>query len=195
MTQKLILGSSSKYRQSLLKRLQIPFTTLTPDIDESQFPNETPRSYIERITKAKAHALTSQLDDTSILITSDQCATFNGTIIGKPHTKEKACEQLLNFSGKTVTFLTGLYTYSTHSHQSRYILSEFKVTFRELSACEIERYIDLESPLDCAGSFKCEGLGVTLFEKMEGEDPTSLVGLPLIETCKSLRQLGMNPLG
>lgn len=194
MTQKLILGSSSKYRQSLLKRLQIPFTTLSPDINESQLTGETPENYIERITKAKAEALKSQLDDNSILITSDQCATFDGAIIGKPLTKEKAIKQLQSFSGKTVTFLTGLYTYSSLSQQSRYILSEFKVSFRELSTCEIERYIDLESPLDCAGSFKCEGLGVALFEKMEGEDPTSLVGLPLIETCKSLRQLGMNPL-
>lgn len=194
MTQKLILGSSSKYRQSLLKRLQIPFTTLSPDIDENQLPDETPENYIERITKAKAEALKSKLDDNSILITSDQCATFDGIIIGKPLTKQKACEQLQSFSGKTVTFLTGLFTYSSLSLQSRYTLSEFKVSFRELSTCEIERYIDLESPLDCAGSFKCEGLGVALFEKMEGEDPTSLVGLPLIETCKSLRQLGMNPL-
>lgn len=195
MTQKLILGSSSKYRQNLLKRLGIPFSTLSPDIDESRLDTELAQQYIERITKAKANALFAQLDSNCILITSDQCAVFDGDIIGKPHTPEKAITQLQRFSGHSVSFLTGLYVYNSNTQQSRYSLSEYRVTFRELSHHEITRYIEVEAPLDCAGSFKCEGLGVALFSKMEGNDPTSLEGLPLIETCQSLRQLGLDPLG
>lgn len=194
MTQKLILGSSSKYRQNLLKRLGLPFTTLSPDIDESQMDAELAEQYIERITKAKAQALLAQLNEDCFLITSDQCATFAGDIIGKPHTPENAIAQLKRFSGQTVSFLTGLYIHSTSSQQSRYTLSTYKVTFRELTEHEIERYVAIEAPLDCAGSFKCEGLGIALFAEMEGNDPTSLEGLPLIETCQSLRQLGLDPL-
>ncbi|SBS31800.1 Maf-like protein YceF [Marinomonas aquimarina] len=194
MMQKLILGSSSIYRQNLLKRLGIPFSTLSPDIDESRLDGEHAESYIERITKAKAAALVTQLEDDCILITSDQCATFAEDIIGKPHSADKAIAQLKRFSGQTVTFLTGLYLLNTRTQQERYILSRYKVTFRELSDAEIQRYVAIEAPLDCAGSFKCEGLGVALFAKMEGNDPTSLEGLPLIETSKSLRQLGLDPL-
>lgn len=194
MMQKLILGSSSIYRQNLLKRLGIPFSTLSPDIDESRLDGEQAESYIERVTKAKAAALAAQLEDGCILITSDQCATFAGDIIGKPHTPEKAIAQLKRFSGHTVNFLTGLYVYNCNTQQSRYILSQYKVTFRNLTEREIERYVAIEAPLDCAGSFKCEGLGVALFAKMEGNDPTSLEGLPLIETCESLRKLGLDPL-
>ena len=194
MTQKLILGSSSKYRQQLLKRLGIPFTTLSPDIDESRLTAELPEQYIERVTKAKANALLAQLSNDCILITSDQCATFEDDIIGKPHTSENAIAQLKRFSGQTVNFLTGLYLYNSRTQQNRYTLSEYKVTFRNLTDYEIERYVAIEAPLDCAGSFKCEGLGVALFAKMEGSDPTSLEGLPLIETCESLRLVGLDPL-
>lgn len=194
MIQKLILGSSSKYRQNLLNRLGLTFTTLSPNIDESQLENETPAQYIERITKAKALALKNALDHNSILITSDQCATHNGEIIGKPHTRENAIEQLKRFSGQKVEFLTGLYVVNNHNQLNRYHLSTYTVTFRDLTALEIQRYIDIDTPFDCAGSFKCESLGVALFERMEGVDPTSLEGLPLIETCNSLRAVGLNPL-
>ncbi|MCO4785766.1 MAG: septum formation protein Maf [Marinomonas atlantica] len=194
MTQKLILGSSSKYRQNLLNRLGLAFTTLTPNIDESRLDNEAPEQYIERITKAKALALYSTLDNNSILITSDQCATYNGSIIGKPHTRNNAIEQLRRFSGQKVEFLTGLYVVNTFNQLNRYSISTYSVIFRNLTEHEIQNYIDIDSPLDCAGSFKCESLGVALFEQMEGCDPSSLEGLPLIETCNSLRAVGLNPL-
>lgn len=194
MTQKLILGSSSKYRQNLLNRLGLTFTTLSPNIDESRLENEAPEQYIERITKAKALALKNTLDNNCILITSDQCATFNGDIIGKPHTRDNAIKQLKRFSGQKIEFLTGLYVVNTLNQLDRYSLSTYSVTFRELTEREIQRYIEIDSPLDCAGSFKCESLGVSLFKQMEGYDPTSLEGLPLIETCNSLRAVGLNPL-
>lgn len=195
MSKKLILGSSSPYRKKLLKRLGLPFSTMSPDIDESTLTNETPEAYIERISQAKAQAIYSQLNEESaIIITSDQCATFAGDIIGKPVTAEKAMAQLSRFSGHAVHFLTGLYLFDTATGQEIYSLSEYTVVFRQLTQDEIESYVAIESPLDCAGSFKCEQLGVALFERMEGDDPTALEGLPLIATCKALTQLGLNPL-
>lgn len=194
MTLKLVLGSSSKYRHALLERLQHPFTTSAPEVDESRVGDETPEAYVERISKAKARAVMKDTDDESIIITSDQCATFKDDIIGKPHSVERAAEQLLHFSGHTVRFLTGVYLFNTQTQEDYYALSEFNVTFRDLTLNEVQRYIELDQPLDCAGSFKCEQLGVTLFERMEGDDPTSLEGLPLIETCRGLRQLGFDPL-
>lgn len=190
----LILGSSSKYRAKLLSRLQIPFKTATPDIDESTVEGEKPEHYIERITKAKADALLKQGFKNAILLTSDQCAVFNDQIIGKPHTANNAIKQLKLFSGKEVLFLTGLFAINTKTKAQRYVLSKFSVQFRQLSRHEIEKYIAIEQPLDCAGSFKCEGLGISLFQAMYGNDPTSLEGLPLIETCQSLRDLGLDPL-
>lgn len=194
MTQNLILGSSSKYRKKLLSRLGLTFTTLSPNIDESRLENEQPKQYVERITKTKAYALKETVGDNCVLITSDQCATFNGNIIGKPYTAENAIAQLKRFSGHTVDFLTGLYVYNTQNNIDRYSLSKYSVTFRSLSEEEITHYVAIESPLDCAGSFKCEALGPALFERMEGSDPTALEGLPLIETCKSLRIVGIDPL-
>lgn len=194
MTYTLVLGSSSQYRKKLLERLRLPFTTAAPEVDESRVGDESPEEYVERISKAKARALITDLDDNTLVITSDQCATFKDEIIGKPHTVERAAEQLLHFSGQTVRFLTGLYVFNTATLEDYYALSEFSVTFRDLTLEEVTRYIEIEQPLDCAGSFKCEQLGVALFDKMEGEDPTSLEGLPLIETCKALKSLGMDPL-
>ncbi|MBM6549997.1 Maf family protein [Marinomonas ostreistagni] len=194
MTYQLVLGSSSKYRKKLLERLRLPFTCLSPEVDESRVGDETPEAYVERISKAKARAIIKDVDDQTIVITSDQCATFKDEIIGKPHTVERAAEQLLHFSGQSVRFLTGLYVFNTATLEDYYALAEYTVTFRDLTLEDVMRYVEAEQPLDCAGSFKCEQLGVALFEKMAGDDPTSLEGLPLIETCKALRVLGLDPL-
>lgn len=194
MSTQLVLASSSPYRKKLLKRLMIPFQCVAPDIDESAYPEEDIEHYIRRMTLFKATAVADQIEAPAIIIASDQSASFNGQIVGKPHTKDKAIEQLMSFSGNTVSFLTGVSVLNTETNTTDYKLAKYSVTFRQLERADVVRYIDKEQPLDCAGSFKCEGLGVSLFKAMEGDDPTSLEGLPLIATCELLRRAGLDPL-
>jgi len=195
MTKNLILGSSSSYRRALLKRLNLSFECQSPDIDETAFAHEIPSELVKRLTIQKAKAIqTSRMNQHSLIITSDQIAVLKNDILGKPHTMQNAMKQLSSFSAQKVTFLTGLCVLDSATGQYQYHLSDYHVFFRELSPKEIENYINIDQPLDCAGSFKCEGLGVTLFEKMEGDDPNSLIGLPLIQLCKMLREHGINPL-
>lgn len=195
MAKKLILGSSSPYRRALLERLGIPFERLSPDIDESHNSGESPHALVERLSKSKAEAIKCKLDHGEyVIISSDQVALLDNQILGKPHTVENAIKQLSTFSENKVSFLTGLCLLDTKSHKLQFHISEYHVYFRRLSQAEIARYVELEQPLNCAGSFKCEGLGVTLFDKMEGDDPNSLIGLPLIELSKMLRNCGINPL-
>ncbi|WP_394179347.1 Maf family protein [Marinomonas posidonica] len=202
MQKTIILGSSSPYRKALLERLQLTFECLSPNIDEQVHPAETPQQLVARLSIEKAKAVAKQLtqqktsknDVCYIIIASDQVAVLDDAILGKPHTSHRAIQQLKEFSGRKVSFLTGLCVYNSITNNYEYSLSQYDVHFRTLSDTEIKHYIEIEQPLDCAGSFKCEGLGVTLFEKMAGNDPNSLIGLPLIELCRLLRNQGINPL-
>ena len=184
--QPLILASGSIYRRRLLERLQIPFSWHAPDIAEQRQADEPPHQMAERLSLNKATVCSNQYPDT-LIIGSDQVAVLDEQILGKPKTTEKAFEQLGLCSGKTVQFLTGLCLLdsATGKHQSTAI--PFHVTFRELSNNEITRYIEKDQPLDCAGSFKWESLGISLFESLSGDDPTALEGLPLITLSKMLR--------
>ncbi|MFT2111310.1 Maf family protein [Marinomonas sp. 2405UD68-3] len=190
----LILASSSIYRKELLNRLRLDFQCISPSIDESRLPNEPASALVTRLAIEKASAVKQTLKDDSIIIASDQVALLNDCILGKPHTTENAIKQLLEFSGKKVTFLTSLCVLNSKTNRTEMSIDEYHVYFKALSLEEITNYVLLERPLDCAGSFKCEGLGVVLFEKMEGSDPNSLIGLPLISLCKLLKRHNINPL-
>ncbi|WP_345198971.1 Maf family protein [Kistimonas scapharcae] len=184
--QPLILASGSIYRRRLLERLQLSFLWHAPDICEQRQSDESPQKMAERLSLNKATACSNQYPD-ALIIGSDQVAVLDKQILGKPKTTEKAFEQLSLCSGKTVQFLTGLCLLdsATGKHQSTVI--PFHVTFRELSNDEITRYVKKDLPLDCAGSFKWESLGISLFESLSGDDPTALEGLPLIALTKMLR--------
>lgn len=186
----LILASSSAYRRELLARLHLPFTCVSPNIDESHRHDESAIDLVKRLSLEKAQALTSSHPN-HLIIGSDQVAVLNGQIIGKPHTFDKAREQLLAASGASVTFLTGLTLLNSRqgTHQTDCI--PFTVHMRPLSRERIERYLHMEQPYDCAGSFKAEGLGVSLFQRTEGDDATSLIGLPLIRLVDMLLAEGI----
>lgn len=185
----LLLASTSIYRKALLEKLTHSFAVCKPDVDETPLQGESPQQLVERlaIAKAKAGAKQCGIDGRVVSIGSDQVALFNQQILGKPHTKENAFAQLSSFSGHHVQFLTGLALFDTMSGEHQVIVEPFSVYFRTLTAQEINRYIEREMPLQCAGSFKSEGLGITLFERFEGADPNSLIGLPLIQLHKMLR--------
>ncbi|MGY8872935.1 MAG: Maf family protein [Pseudomonadales bacterium] len=189
--QPLVLASSSPYRRILLDKLQLPYSCHSPDIDESPYPDENATQLVMRLAQAKARAVADQHPG-SVIIGSDQVAVLNNLILGKPGTKENAKTQLQQASGQRVTFLTGLCTLDTlHNHAQTEVIP-FHVHFRELTTQMIENYIDKESPLDCAGSFKSEGLGIALIEKLEGEDPNALVGLPLIRLISMLNNINIS---
>ena len=199
MSKKLILGSSSPYRKTLLERLTVPFECHSPNIDESPLNQESAEELVKRLSIAKAYAVHKERrqkinQSNDLIITSDQVAVMDKQILGKPLTVKKAVQQLTAFSGKKVSFLTGLCIFNQEDESYQYSLNQYHVYFRELSDIEIANYVTIESPLDCAGSFKCEGLGVCLFDKMEGDDPNSLIGLPLITLSKLLREVGVNPI-
>jgi MAF protein len=190
----LLLASSSPYRKELLARLGLPFNSASPDIDETPAPGESAGQLALRLATDKARALAEQAPDT-IIIGSDQVATLpDGTLLNKPGNHQKAREQLTLSSGKSVRFLTGLAVLDTRTGTLKTRCEPFEVHFRELFAEEIENYLHKEQPYDCAGSFKMEGLGIALFRKMEGQDPNSLIGLPLIALIDLLREFGINPL-
>ncbi|WP_249978753.1 Maf family protein [Vreelandella olivaria] len=193
-TAPLVLASSSRFRKTLLDRLQLPYQCYSPDIDETPLPGESPNALVHRLALSKANAVATRFPNHCI-IGSDQIALFEGDILGKPHTVERARANLARFSGRQVTFLTGLALVDTRHQRHQVHIETFDVLFRTLTEREIERYVALEQPLDSAGSFRMEGLGIALFEKLEGRDPNALIGLPLIALCDMLRQVGMNPLG
>ncbi|MCY1277546.1 Maf-like protein YceF [compost metagenome] len=186
----LVLASSSPYRRELLQRLRLPFVSASPDIDESPLPGESADRLVRRLAEAKARALAADYPD-HLIIGSDQAAVQGSTILGKPHRLERATEQLLAASGSSVSFLTGLALLNTRSGQCQVDCVPFTVHFRELDEARIRRYLEAEQPFDCAGSFKAEGLGVSLFRATEGEDATSLVGLPLIRLVDMLLAEGV----
>lgn len=201
MSQALLLASSSIYRQQLLSKLQLTFDCASPDIDESILSNEQPNDFVQRLAIEKAQALKNDFPN-HIIIGSDQCAVLEidtdegiqQQILGKPHTIENAVQQLMDCSGKHVTFLTGLCCFNSKTQQTLAIVEPFSVHFRELTEAQIRRYIEQEMPLDCAGSFKSEGLGIRLFSKLEGRDPNSLIGLPLIALVDLLQEMGIEVL-
>jgi MAF protein len=186
----LLLASSSVYRRELLNRLHLPFICSSPDIDESRRPDESAEELVKRLAEEKARALATRHPG-HLIIGSDQVAALDGQIIGKPHSFEKAREQLLAASGKRVSFLTGLAVLNTDTGYCQVDCVPFTVHMRTLDTARIERYLRIEQPYDCAGSFKAEGLGVSLFQSTEGPDATSLVGLPLIRLVDMLLAEGV----
>ena len=185
---KLILASTSPYRRELLLRLRIVFDVSRPDVDEAALPGEVPDALAMRLACAKAHAVAAQSRDAWVL-GSDQVADFDGRALGKPGTREAAIAQLAAMRGQVVRFHTAVCLARADGREfTAHDLTT--VHFRDCSDSEIERYVDAEQPFDCAGSFKSEGLGIALFDHIESRDPTALVGLPLIATCKLLRQAG-----
>lgn len=186
----IVLASSSSYRRELLTRLQLPFTCHSPDIDETPQANESTQALVQRLALSKARALAQHYPQ-HIIIGSDQVAVLDGKIIGKPLHAEGATQQLSAASGRSLVFLTGLAVIDTRTQIEQVDLVPFTVHFRTLNAAQIQRYIAAEQPFDCAGSFKSEGLGVSLFQATEGSDATSLVGLPLIRLCDMLNVCGI----
>lgn len=189
----LYLASTSVYRQQLLRKLTSHFKAIKPQIDETPLAGESASQLVSRLALAKAQAVAAGLN-AGLVIGSDQVAVFDNAIIGKPHTAANACAQLAHFSGQRVTFLTGLALINAHSGNRQLVVEPFYVQFRSLSAAEISAYVEKEQPLDCAGSFKSEGLGISLFSKLSGDDPNSLIGLPLIRLNQMLLNEGVNVL-
>ena len=183
----LVLGSTSPFRKQILEKLNIFFKTDKPEVDETPLTNESPIELVERLAILKAKAVAAKHSN-AIVIGSDQVAVFNNEILGKPHTHQNAVAQLTKFSGQTVTFLTGLCAIDTESNCQHSLVEPFKVKFKTLSHKQIENYLLAEKPYNCAGSFKSEALGICLFEKLEGDDPNTLIGLPLIKLVSILDQ-------
>jgi len=186
----IVLASSSPYRKELLSRVLNDFSCESPDIDETPFPDEEPVEHVARLAEQKAMTVSLNHPD-SIIIGSDQICVLDGQILGKPHTEEKAIQQLQACTGKTVIFYTSLCVLESGQQAKTIDVVVTEVSFRVLEKDEIERYVQREQPLDCAGSFKAESLGITLFESLSSKDPTALIGLPLITLAQSLRKLGV----
>ena len=186
----LILGSTSRYRKELLARLRIPFETAAPDVDETPHSNESPKDLALRLALAKARAVALKHPD-AVVIGSDQVADLDGIPLGKPGNHTNAILQLQRMRGKTVIFQTALSVVCIATGYERTDLAEVKVKFRDLSDAEIETYLRAEEPYDCAGSAKSEGLGISLLDAIDNDDPTALIGLPLIRTCQMLREAGV----
>ncbi|MES2911703.1 MAG: Maf family nucleotide pyrophosphatase [Pseudomonadota bacterium] len=187
----LVLGSTSRYRRELLERLHIPFEVAAPDVDETPRGGEAPRALAERLALAKARAVAKKFPE-AVVIGSDQVADLNGQPLGKPGTHEKAVAQLRQMRGQTVIFQTALAVVCLATGFEARDIAAVKVTFRDLSDDEIENYLRIERPYDCAGSAKSEGLGIALLSSIDSDDPTALVGLPLIRTCQMIRAAGLS---
>lgn len=187
---KLVLASTSAYRRALLERFGLPFDTARPDVDESPLPGEGPPATANRLAVAKARAVVRDHPG-ALIIGSDQVAHLGDEVFGKPGTVERAIAQLQRMRGETVVFHTALALLNTRTGTVQIDSVPTRVRFRELSDAEIARYVDKERPLDCAGSAKSEGLGITLLESLSGDDPTALVGLPLIALARMLRAEGV----
>jgi septum formation protein len=189
----LILASTSRYRRELLQRLRLPFEVQAPEVDEAPHPGEAPSALALRLALAKARAVAAQ-NASAVVIGSDQVADLGGVPLGKPHTHERAREQLAAMSGQRVVFQTAVAVVRADRGFEQTLLAPVVVHFRALDAASIERYLQLDQPYDCAGSAKSESLGVALLESIDSDDPTALVGLPLIRTCALLRAAGLDPL-
>ncbi|MEO5343375.1 MAG: Maf-like protein [Gammaproteobacteria bacterium SHHR-1] len=186
----LVLASTSPFRQQLLGRLGLPFATAAPDIDESSLPGETPQQLVLRLAEGKAQAVAEAFPD-CLIIGSDQVACLDGQVLGKPGNHERAREQLRQAAGREVEFVTGLCLLNSASGRCQRACEPFRVQFRPLSQGQIEAYLLREQPYNCAGSFKSEGLGIALFSRLIGDDPNSLIGLPLIRLVAMLETEGV----
>lgn len=191
MPTQLILASTSRYRKALLEKLGLPFQCASPEVDESPLPGESAQALVARLAHAKASAIANQWDQ-GLIIGSDQVCVCDGKILGKPGTVDKAVAQLMAAQGHSVTFYTGLCVLDAASGQAHQLVEPFTVHFRTLDEKAIRRYVEAELPLDCAGSFKCEGMGIVLFKTLEGRDPNALIGLPLIGLVELLERHGLN---
>lgn len=189
----LILGSTSRYRRELLERLRLPFTVVSPEVDETPAPGEAPAALACRLALAKARAV-ARAHPGAVVIGSDQVADVDGQPMGKPGSHERAVAQLRTLSGRQVVFQTAVAVVRADTGFAEVSLAPVTVRFRALADAEIERYLRLEQPYDCAGSAKCETLGIALLEAIESDDPTALIGLPLIRTAQLLRAAGLDPL-
>lgn len=189
----LVLASTSPFRQQLLEKLSLPFTTQSPICDETPLPSESPQDLVLRLAQIKAESCS--VTQSSLVIGSDQVCVIGGEIVGKPLSRDQAIQQLLSQSGKSIDFYTGLAVFNSQTGQTLSKLDTFRVHFRQLSQAQIEYYVDVEQPFYCAGSFKSEGLGIALFERLEGKDPNTLVGLPLIDLVDILEKHGCKVLG
>ena len=189
--QKIILASSSPYRKELLKRLDIIFTTVSPEINERYLQDELISDYVLRLAKTKAESIVPK-NNNSLIIAADQALQCDKKILGKPGNYNKAKEQLIFMSNRSLTFYTGLCLINTETKIIEKDVVSFRVDFRKLTESEIENYLVKEKPYDCVGSFKSEKLGISLLKKMNGDDPTALIGLPLIRLCKMLRNQGVD---
>ena len=187
---RLILGSSSPYRKALLDRLGLPFKVVAPQVDEAVKTGETPAKLASRLAQAKALAV-ARGHPNAIVIGSDQVADLDGQALGKPGTHARAMEQLLEMSGRTVVFHTAVCLIRLDSNFKLIEIAQARVRFRQLARTEIDDYLRSEQPYDCAGSAKSEGLGIALLDSIESDDPTTLIGLPLIRTCRMLRMAGV----
>lgn len=190
---KLILGSTSPYRRELLARLRLPFEVAAPDVDETPQASETPGQLASRLAMAKALAVAAQFP-ACVVIGSDQVADLDGQALGKPGNHARAVAQLRQMSGKTVIFQTAVAVVCLETGFAQMDLAPVKVKFREITDTEIETYLQAETPYDCAGSAKSEGLGIALLEAIDNDDPTALVGLPLIRTCRMIQAAGVKVL-
>ncbi|WDL80659.1 septum formation inhibitor Maf [Aeromonas bestiarum] len=190
MPTQLILASTSRYRKALLEKLALPFECAAPEVDESPLPGEPAEVLVARLALAKASAIADRFDQ-GLIIGSDQVCVCDGQILGKPGTVEKAVEQLMAAQGRSVTFHTGLCVLDAASGRAEQLVEPFTVHFRTLDEAALRRYVEAELPLDCAGSFKCEGMGIVLFKRLEGRDPNALIGLPLIGLIELLARHGL----
>jgi len=186
----LILGSTSRYRRELVERLNLPFTTVSPDVDETPLPGEAPGVLALRLALAKAHAV-AELHPDAIVIGSDQVSDLNGQPMGKPLVHERAVLQLQSMRGQTVMFHTAVAVVCKATGFEQSDVAVIKTVFRDLTDNEIERYLRAEQPYDCAGSAKSEGLGISLLDAIHSDDPTALIGLPMIRTCRMVRAAGI----
>ena len=188
---RLVLASTSVFRKMLLEKLGLDFTTGSPEIDESVLENESPQTLVKRLSAEKARDLSERYPE-NLIIGSDQVACIDNEILGKPGNFENAQLQLRKASGKTVTFYTGLTLLNSATGNAQTLCEPFRVHFRTLTDEQISRYLTREQPYNCAGSFKSEGLGISLFEKLDGDDPNALIGLPLIQLIKMLDNEGVH---
>ena len=189
MTQQLVLASTSPFRKQLLEKLHVPFISDKPNVDETALAGETATELVERLAIAKAQAL-APIYSNSLLIGSDQVCVNNGDILGKPGNFDNAFAQLKAASGKKITFYTGLALVNSQTGHIQSLVEPFTVSFRKLTDDMIANYLNKEQPFNCAGSFKSEGYGIALFDRLEGKDPNSLIGLPLISLIKMLEKQG-----
>lgn len=193
MQKQLILGSTSPFRREILAKLGLPFECDKPQVDETPIAGETATELVHRLAEAKAKVV-AERHSNALVIGSDQVAVVNGNILGKPGSEENAVKQLMAAAGQTVTFYTGLCLYNADTNEAQTLVEPFHVHFRDLTEAQIRGYVAAEQPLNCAGSFKSEGLGIMLFDRLEGRDPNTLIGLPLIALGEMLANQGIDVL-